>query len=234
MVKKGFTLSELLIALGVIGVLASLTAPSIRSIMPDKNKIKILNIYNTILSTNTALLNNKNIYGRSYNIGQTTETEGQDGVVDTETELIAKCFGLACVGKPSDTDYQDCSGSKKYKCSLFKALEMESGTDEQGTDEQGNIWLVEPTVTYTSGSDVFNTDYHVTIQLKGEKECFYNNETCKRPGKYRFIVNKYGEVAPVDAMTAAYLRNPLNMNDWETDSKKAESLLEIYPTPVED
>ena len=42
MKKFGFTLMEIIVTIGIIGVVAAITAPTINNIMPDKNKIKVM------------------------------------------------------------------------------------------------------------------------------------------------------------------------------------------------
>lgn len=48
MKKHGFTLSETIIALGVIGIIAAITAPLLNNIIPDKDKITVLKNYKII------------------------------------------------------------------------------------------------------------------------------------------------------------------------------------------
>ena len=46
--KKGFTLPELLITLGLVGVVAAFALPAISNIMPNQDKIMFLKAYNTV------------------------------------------------------------------------------------------------------------------------------------------------------------------------------------------
>ena len=48
MLKKGFTLQELLISLTVIGVVSAVALPSLMSIQPDKSKTIYMKVYNTL------------------------------------------------------------------------------------------------------------------------------------------------------------------------------------------
>ena len=60
--KKGFTLAELLVTLGTIGVLAAITAPMITGLMPDKNKMMVIKAYKTLSDINQELLDDPSIY----------------------------------------------------------------------------------------------------------------------------------------------------------------------------
>lgn len=46
--KKGFTLAELLIVLGITGIVAAVLLPAINNIMPDKTKIMYLKAYDEL------------------------------------------------------------------------------------------------------------------------------------------------------------------------------------------
>ena len=48
MIKKGFTLSEMLITLGIIGVIAAVTVPAVVGHLPCKSKINFLKAYNSL------------------------------------------------------------------------------------------------------------------------------------------------------------------------------------------
>ena len=55
--KTGFTLAEVLVTLGVIGVLAVVIIPSVQKTMPNKNYLLFRKTYNTLSSTVNDLLN---------------------------------------------------------------------------------------------------------------------------------------------------------------------------------
>ena len=48
MIKKGFTLQELLITLAIIGVVAAIVGPGIVGLMPSKSKAMYLKAYNIL------------------------------------------------------------------------------------------------------------------------------------------------------------------------------------------
>ena len=52
MKKNGFTLAELLIAIGIIGIVAAVTAPQLNKLLPDENKSKVLKAYKALNDIN--------------------------------------------------------------------------------------------------------------------------------------------------------------------------------------
>ena len=56
MKKFGFTLSELLITVGIVGVVAALTAPAVSNIMPDRNKMMFMKNYKELTTITEKLL----------------------------------------------------------------------------------------------------------------------------------------------------------------------------------
>lgn len=57
--KSGFTLAETLITLGIIGVVAAITIPTIISFVPNKNKILLRKAYLTIEQTIPKMINDE-------------------------------------------------------------------------------------------------------------------------------------------------------------------------------
>ena len=62
MIKKGFTLAEVVVTLGVVGVVTAITAPSLINLMPDKNKVQVLKVYKLINDANIEFLNDPGFY----------------------------------------------------------------------------------------------------------------------------------------------------------------------------
>ena len=196
MKKQGFTLAELLIALGVIGVAAALLVPNLGKILPDRNKITVLNTAKVINEITTNLMNNDGLY---YNIN--------------------RCVGLACNATPKTAPYNDnkYSGDSKYSRLLISNLNVDGDVNEEANASafkfkttDGVFWTVTPTAI-TGGATIM-------IDVNGEskgKNCSFNTSSCKKPDQYVFVVDQMGKLHPGDPLTAAY-----TMNQTKTKNKK--------------
>lgn len=194
MKKQGFTLAELMIALGIIGVAAALMAPALRDIMPDKYKIRVLNYYGEISHVTTGLIMDKAAYYAPL------ATVGGVPVLDENGKPKRSCIGLACEGA-SRTPYPAYSGATKYQNLLYNQLGIEGGKYRDGS-----TW----SVTGSGGS------YTITIDADGSskgKNCMA--PSCRKPDKFKFTVDKYGNVVPADPMSAIYVKHSDRLNKDE-------------------
>ena len=196
MKKQGFTLAELLITLGIIGVAAALLVPNLGKVLPDRNKITVLNTAKVINEITTNLMNNDGLY---YNIN--------------------RCVGLACNATPKTAPYNDnkYSGDSKYSRLLISNLNVDGDVNEEANASafkfkttDGVFWTVTPTAI-TGGATIM-------IDVNGEskgKNCSFDTSSCKKPDQYVFVVDQMGKLHPGDPLTAAY-----TMNQTKTKNKK--------------
>lgn len=94
--KKGFTLAEVVVTLGVVGIVAAITTPSLMNLIPDKNKVQVLKAYKLINDANVEFLQDTGLY----------TTDGT-------------CVGLDCTDVPSRplsgiSDQANIKGGLKY------------------------------------------------------------------------------------------------------------------------
>jgi len=208
--KKGFTVSEILITLGIIGLIAAITIPSIHAITPDKDKGRVLNAYNALLAANNEIFNNPSLYN--------THECTQAGEI------------LTCNGTPLDPNYSSNSpavnGDYKYPFLVTRHLSLASDLNASGTTytftTADNInWTM---TAYYNGK---NIDFYKILLDMGysetDRQCTYS-AGCSNPGQYSFIVDAYGKVHANDKLTEAYLLNPDKLNDRAGDLKKASEL----------
>ena len=202
MKKIGFTLAEVLVALTIIGVLAAITAPMLDSLIPDKNKVKVLKAYTTISKINQDLLNDPSLYMPDNN--------------------DPPCEGLACTDAPSDPRYQNISGTRKYGSLVRQKLNISATrvwpNEEIFTTADGIQW----TIRYEGAND-----HHITIDLDTDSNNNCTYDTCAngtKPDRFEFTVLDNGAVRGRDSLTKAYLMNPNKLNDKKTDLAKAKTL----------
>lgn len=229
MKKHGFTLAELLITLGIIGVAAALVVPAVTHMMPDQDKTLLMKKYNNLVEITNNLLDNKQIYY--------TPME-KDGKTPT-------CIGLGCSGLPLVSSYNDNSvadfykGVNKYPYLVADMMGVKN-TDITKTSLGENAYKYEfktaDGTQYEIRSALINsqndppTTLLSTVWIKlpnSNGNGLYSNENPK-PGTYGFEINSKGRISPYDHMSLAYFLNPFKMNDKNTDRTNASSIYAKY------
>lgn len=192
MKKFGFTLAELIVTLSVIAVAAALIAPMIGNIMPDKNKIKVLNCYNAVGTALDSLFSDENEYHPA------TDIVYDDNHDPIGTKL--RCEGMSCFG----------NDSTEIKEKLWNKIGINT------TDNTKNNILWE----WTKESDNYIIEVDMEPDKTGYYygESGFDS---KKIDTYRFKISKHGKLSPNDNLTRAYLENPLKMNSRKVDLKKA-------------
>ena len=209
MKKFGFTLAEILITLGVIGVASALTAPTISNFVPDRNKVTVLNIYQGLTSLNNMLLGNEAIYYQKpiYN--------------KNKKKFEYDCYGLGCTYPPLDTEHNDYQGLGKYTGLMIKYLSKAETTNPNRASvlfKCHNKAMCKIETSYSTADDnkrVLNA--RVTIMLIDQKNKCHYSSTCSNPDQFRFYIDTFGSVKPADPLSEAYLRNQLNMSRKKED-----------------
>ena len=203
--KKGFTLSELLIALGIVGVIGAITIPSIHRILPDKDKGVVLKTYKTLNTINNDIFGNPGLYMFSDNCPR---------------------FILQCTEPPADGTHSAVVPLNKYPVLLAENLTL-AGSSPTFTNGKGSFntsdgvtWTIN--VRLQSGKPVM---YEIEIDTNNPNRtanCSYSS-TCKNPRKFKFAVDKYGTTRAWDPLTEAYLKNPSDLSDRYADLRSAAS-----------
>lgn len=222
MKKNGFTLSELIISLTVIGVASALMMPTITKLMPDKNKVKVSNIHAKIVDATNSLVDDDSIYW----------------CIETE-----KDEGLSCDSQPRTGVYDNAiySGSQKYENLMVYKLGLEASNAGAGFDwisPDGAVWrfergCVNDNDAFTSrnnGACPFHNTlaYRITVDINGLNngpDRIFGQTGEQKPDEFRFRVDNYGGVTPEDAMTAAYLINSFKSADKRNDRQVANEFL---------
>lgn len=200
MKKFGFTLTELLITLGIVGVVSALVGPALVNIMPDKNKAMFLKNYKELSVINQKLLDDNTIYYSNF-------TLSSDGF-----RKIASCYGLECESTPLRSPYTNYSGNTKYPYLLANHLGIDSPNSTSFTTSDQTVW----NVTRNSSGN-----YTIVLKVDGiGSDCIYSS-SCLKPKKFQLNVDRYGHITPGDALSEAYLLNKTKLNNKKADLEKA-------------
>lgn len=196
MKKHGFSLAELLVALSIVAIGASIMVPIYLEARPDRYKFRVINCYNALNEATETLLSNPAIYYRN-------------NPDDT-------CRGLECTAPPRQESgislpvgtHADC----KYPLLLKELLRI---GDSSTTCTNGKLSGKTPdSVTWDINGNVTN-GYNIMITLPAshfENECGPYAENCQNPNKFSFTVDQRGDVRGNDQLTRVYLRNMTNIH----------------------
>lgn len=206
MMKKGFTLQELLISLAIVGVVAAITVPGIIGMMPDKKKAMYMKCYSTLTNLTNEILDDPVLYYKNEE----------------------DCVGLACQASPNAEAYPQCSGdwscdrALKFpaifatKVNYIERAKLPNALNFRTAD--GVLW------TFTAAGD---SGYNLVLDLNpddDENDCFYNSAQCTEPDQFRFEIDKYGGISAEDALGKAFLRNATDMHSIRKDKEVANGL----------
>lgn len=208
MKKNGFTLAELVVALGVIGIITALIIPAAHKLMPDNNKVLYLKAYDTISTTIDGLKNNSKLYPicskdnidcashplfsnrkpllAPFNVANDDRFEGKTKLCN----LLAFSF--------DDLNNANCKSDRyTYDASTF-------GNNVSFVSKNGMQWIVSPyEYSYDASSARFQTDIWVDINGSAEPNCIYS-DACQKPDRFKFMVAADGTIVQADPKGIAY------------------------------
>lgn len=237
--KKAFTLAEVLITLGIIGVIAALIVPAISNVKPDKNKTAYLQVYDTISSTVNSLAHNSKIYPTCKDLNEVDNVNcDQNPLFNTNLPLEPRyrnnrysgdkklCSLMATSLGISDGDIDAGCTDTVY---AFNAANYTNGfANPSFVTKNGMRWRISPAVASSSDGTVgtYQTDIYVDIDAtnndtpNGDRSCIYDQNNCTEPDIFKFMVSANGEVTPADPMGRAYIQSRkslikknININD---------------------
>lgn len=240
MKKMGFTIAELLVTLGIIGIIAAITTPMINSLLPDNNKAKVLKAYNTISKVTQELIEDPQIYP-----GDESFRFNRNRPSCQNKPYFCGCEGLMCEYPPYEAEkiLHDKYPNITYHYSLFFSTEKFKNLFalklDVVTDPDPVFLFTSNTVANKTGfttSDGIKWDINsksqspegvlITIDLDDSSSsvnCHYDKTNCKKPDQFNFYINKYGQTFANDALTKAYLENPNNLKDKTKDYETAKN-----------
>ncbi len=210
MIKKGFTLAETMVTLGIIGLLAAILIPVIINAAPDNNKIMFKKAYYTLERTITFLINDDENYPtNTVTLGGVTYLRGFNNTNQTTNTHNKFCYFLS--------DTLNTVGTKTL------ATRSQTQTDRRCkfTTTDGLLWKV-----YIPVSDSANTPTNTTSSQFPVNYSYYTTKIVvdvDGPDKgANCTFDKVADSTYADVDTVSYTGEPLT---YCKDSQKADQFI---------
>jgi len=232
MKKNAFTLMEVLLAMAIIGVLATAAANTLGNIGADKTKVAFKNCYNHMVQTIDSIVSDETKCPTRYH--------STDIHLDSTGHRAKQPLRDACV-------YLNASGTITSGYSIFPMYfrdatsyvsSTSAGSGYEFEAKNGSYWIVtynpENDQSYTEGtiSSINKTDYLIVFDVNGigvGSDCPYklaedkikSNEgsNCSNPDTFRFGLTYDNQILP-DTVT---VYNSKNLTDYMADENLIET-----------
>lgn len=233
--KFGYTLAEVLIALGIVGFISALMLPVINKIKPDPVKTMFITTYDAITTATQELAANTGVYTIVDNDGDFQYDNAPLYNID-EVNIGGKMYGgdaakyCEMLGLSFNTiGDMNCSPSTvTYSDSSFEGNVSFTGTN-------GIQYLVSTERKLTHSSSKYQSDIYFDVNGSEGKNCMYSS-TCKQPDRFHLIVSADGAVFPADQVSAGYLKNRTDLAKRNITLGTAQTLpnglLTLQPKPL--
>lgn len=205
--KKGYTLTEALVAMSIVGILAAVLMPLVNKMRPDPEKMAYLKFNQELVETINTVVSTPSLYpmldenGVNYRFAPLLNTVGIDD------------------GNNNYGDIDITGGSQKLCDILF--LAFNGGTNNcNGNFVQNGQNNFAPSFRTKNGMDIFittdinpyRTDLYVDVNGGSGQNCFWDdNDNCTKPDRFKFMIAADGRVFAADPQGRAYLENPTNV-----------------------
>jgi len=184
--QKAFTLGEVLIVIGLIGIIATLLLPVLSQMQPDRRKLMFRKAYTTIDRIVTELVNDDVFY---------PDALGKVGLDNTTTDL--NITGNVLNGMTE--------ANKFCRLFAFKANILDEAavhcpatlTDRQasGAGSTPSFATTEGIEFYIPNSD-FSTEMRLYFDVNGADapNCVFNEATCSSPDRFSVLISGDGGI----------------------------------------
>lgn len=192
---KGFTLTELMVAMGVIGILVAVVTPAIMKTRPNKNKMMIKKSFYTAEQIVSTLINDERLYPDMKEICDRGVVEGED-----PTKVYC-AFGFD-YDNSVRYEGETYAGNTKF-ADLFASrlnVKTEDETNHIYYTTDGIKWDLSQTVgAWTKGQDTpgkfgDQTDAagvgEITVDVNGDEapNCRESNENCSADDFDQYVI----------------------------------------------
>ena len=212
---KGFTLTELMVAMGVIGILVAVVTPAIMKTRPNKNKMMIKKSFYTAEQIVSTLINDERLYPDMKEICDRGVVEGED-----PTKVYC-AFGF---DYDNSVRYEGETYTGNTKFADLFASRLNVNTEDETTHiyytTDGIKWDLSDTVgAWTKGQDTpgkFGDQTNaagvgeILVDVNGEEapNCRESNENCSADDFDQYVIEILAtgkmRIDPTDAKAVDY------------------------------
>lgn len=198
--KKGFTLGEMVVTVGVVGFLAMVLLPVLKDVMPNQEQVMFKKAYYTTERSVAELVNDDDLY-----------PEAEDGQPDYLGNTVEREYKGETYG--GESKFCELFASKLNRTSDIvcktEGDKVAPTTFTDGAEPIGNItttdamvWLL-PINTFADNTDP--REIYIDVNGKKQPNCFYDKDTCKKPDRFTIKVYQDGRVLADGTMEVEYL-----------------------------
>ena len=224
--RFGFTLAEVLITLGIIGVVAAMTIPTLIS---NTNGAQFKTAYKKALSTlNQAVIMNIAIDDTDFSTLAVDATAGKDadGTIPNSMSAILKdrmqsatniteSYFKEFAGADGTTTYPTLTYTYEYTCSGNSDVNCKKEGEDAGFEADGTKISLDEDKAAGTGWAVFSFADGTTFAYNGAaSNCSGINTTC---------------IGFIDVNGSTGPNTPIDCDDAENGSCKSEEITDIYP-----
>ena len=208
--KKGYTLAEVLIALGIVGFISAIMLPMINKIKPDPTKITYIKTFDAIMAATQEIAGNALAYPLQDDEKNPTKKYNKCPLFNTaEVKVNGIEYGgdnaKFCQFLGTTINTIDSTVNCKKDPIIYSDDTFKNNISFTGTN--GVQYLVS---TDTTGG--YRTDIYIDVNGDEGKNCMYvDGGTCKNPDRFKLSVAANGLIVPQDKVGAKYLEE---RKDW--------------------
>lgn len=208
--KKGFSLGEMIITLGIVGFLAMVLLPVLKSILPNQEMLMFKKAYYITERSIAELVNDEDLYPESYE-------EDAKQYLGNVSSQVSKGVTYAGNTKFCELFAAKINRSSEVSCT---AKTFTDGSLPVGTvaTTDGTVWIL-PISSFESETEPEN----IYIDVNGNKgpNCFYNKTSCKKPDRFTVKVYQDGRVEVEGIMEREYLNRVNISQDASNETQEA-------------
>lgn len=158
---RGFTLTELMVALAVIGIITAIVTPAVMKIKPNKNKMMTKKAYYTTENIVNSLVNNQLFYPDMSDVCY-------DPSLGTGVSDVYCALGFDYTEKVKDIDGVEYSGALKFPQLFASKLNIQSGKTDTAANIQAGITTTDGMTWYLpTWANKSQTEHEIKIDVNG-------------------------------------------------------------------